>query len=75
MNKTNEEILIELAMQTLQVCKIDAKIKELTSIREAISTRRYENFKVYEDRLKQQGKEIDLQYQIDLDGFDTEPQK
>jgi hypothetical protein len=58
--QSDAEVLYDYTVQCLQVSMLEARIKELEEIKNKIAGRRDDNFKIYRDRLKQRGKEIDL---------------
>lgn len=58
--QTNEEVLYDFTVFSLQSKKLDRKIKELLKVKEIIDAKAQKAFDIYEDRRKQQGEEIVL---------------
>lgn len=71
--KTDEELLNEFALQNLQICKLQAKIDELEELKASIVAKRDANFKIYEDRQKQKGRNIEIpKFPVKLEDLDLE---
>ncbi|NBB18859.1 hypothetical protein GVN20_05775 [Runella sp. CRIBMP] len=66
--KTKEEILYDFTVACLQSHKLARKIEELQKIKDVIDAKARQSFQVYEDRLKQEGNNIELpELPIDLE--------
>lgn len=58
--QTNEEVLYDFTVFSLQSKKLERKINELLKIKEITDAKAQKAFDVYEARRKQQGEEIVL---------------
>jgi hypothetical protein len=58
--KTTEEILFEFTKSNLQVHRLNREIEKLIALRDVANANAVEAFNLYHDRIKQEGKEIDL---------------
>lgn len=58
--KTTEELLFEFATSSLQVRRLNKEIKKLSDLRDIADAKAQEAFDIYHDRLRQEGKEIEL---------------
>lgn len=71
-SKSDEQLLAEFTTASLQICKIEVRMKELQKIKADLEIKRDRAFGLYEDRQKQKGREIDLPEYLETDNLDLE---